>query len=203
MSTPHKNIINEGARIRQVLKDKGIKVIDFAARAGFSNQIAHYYLRKESIKRAKLVEFCEFINISLDDFYSWRQQPATDEPEETHHGKRLSTLIDQKGINKTKLAKRAGLSRRALYNLLEREVLTSEQLRKILPALEMTAGEFFSPKSSLYDGGTGYNQPEAWREKYYRSLEDYKSLTQEIATLRQENERLRATIESMGRSPDK
>ncbi|WP_295126645.1 helix-turn-helix domain-containing protein [uncultured Chitinophaga sp.] len=208
MNVDQKNIINEGARLKQVLKDKAIKVIDFAKRAGFSNQIAHYYLRQESIKRTTLVGFCEVLGISLEQFYSWNQVIKID-AEDLHQGKRLATLIDQKGINKTKLAERIRLSRRALYNLLELETLSAEQLRKVLSGLDMTVNEFLNP-GGFYDAGVEYNEAFNWREKYYGSLEDYKKLTQahqmsqhraelELAQLRAENERLKLQMEEFKR----
>ncbi|UYQ92997.1 helix-turn-helix transcriptional regulator [Chitinophaga horti] len=201
MNVAHKNIVNEGARLKQILKDKGIKVIEFARRLDFSNQIAHYYLRKESIKRSTLANFCEVINITLDTFYNWNQ-PVAEASEETHHGKKLLLIIEQKGMNKTKLAERIGLSRRALYNLLEKDTLTTDQLRKILPGLDMSLAEFLSPKG-VFDAGIGYNDANAWRDKYYGCLEDYKKLTQshqnsmrraeeEMEALRKEVEQLRA-----------
>lgn len=206
MNVVHKNIINEGARLRLILKDKGIKVIDFARLAGFSNQNAHNYLKQGDIKRATLTEFCKHINITLDQFYNWNQEIKTD-PFEAHQGKRLAALIEMKGVNKTKLAERVGLSRRALYNQLERETLTDEQLKRILPGLQMTLSEFLNPQST-YDPGLELAQVQTWREKYYGCLEDYKKLTQQhdivrqrgeqdLAMLRQENELLKARLDQL------
>ena len=83
-----------GQRLKQILKQKKIKIVDFADLAGFTNQIAHYHLRKSDMKRSTLEKFCEIISISPDEFYEWNsvsvrngEKPATSTV--IHHGTRL------------------------------------------------------------------------------------------------------------------
>src|SRR6185312_15356722 len=117
-------LIHMGQRLKQILKQKKIKIVDFADMAGFTNQIAHYHLRKSDMKRSTLEKFCELINISPEEFYEWNSV-AVSNGEKTgdnlvvHHGSRLMELIGERGLNKTRLAKRLGMSRRTMYNLFE------------------------------------------------------------------------------------
>ena len=60
-----------GHRLKQILKKKKIKIVDFAAMAGFTNQIAHYHLRKNDMKRATMERFCTLIDITPDEFMRW------------------------------------------------------------------------------------------------------------------------------------
>ncbi|WP_394338028.1 helix-turn-helix domain-containing protein [Chitinophaga lutea] len=186
MESVSKNIIHEGARLKQIVRDKRMKILDFAELAGFSNQIAHYYFRKEAIKRATLLEFCTLLGISLDEFYTWSNprrtplQPVSD----FHYGQRLNELIEEKGLNKTKLAERMGLSRRALYNLLDKAAFTGDQLKKICQVLDVGMKEFMG-SSQLEDGGVDMDL-ESWKDKYYKLLEDHNRALVEIARLKEE-----------------
>lgn len=163
-----------------------MKILDFARQAGFSNQIAHYYFRKEAIKRSTLLEFCTMLGISLDEFYAWTHprralpQPAQD----LHHGRRLDEMIEEKGLNKTRLANRMTLSRRALYNLLEKPVFTQEQLKKVCQVLEISQKEFVGGHSSD-ETGAEMADAETWKNKYYKLLEDFNVALLELARLRE------------------
>ncbi|WP_298711562.1 helix-turn-helix transcriptional regulator [Chitinophaga sp.] len=171
--------------MKQIVRDKGMKILDFARHADFSNQIAHYYFRKEAIKRSTLLEFCTMLGISLDEFYGWTHprralpQPAQD----LHHGRRLDEMIEEKGLNKTRLANRMALSRRALYNLLEKPVFTPDQLKKVCQVLEISQKEFIG--GSAEDGGAELADTESWKDKYYKLLEDYNQALLEISRLRE------------------
>lgn len=185
MDTVSKNIIHEGARLKQIVRDMRMKILAFAELAGFSNQIAHYYFRKEAIKRSTLLEFCTLLGISLDEFYAWTNpRKVTTPAQEFHHGNRLNTLIEEKGLNKTKLADRMGLSRRALYNLMEKPVFSSEQLRKVSQVLEIAPKEFLG-NGEMDDDGAELAEVETWKDKYYRLLEDYNKALVEIARLKE------------------
>lgn len=190
MESVSKNIIHEGARLKQIVRDKRMKILEFAELADFSNQIAHYYFRKEAIKRSTLLEFCTLLGISLDEFYNWSNprrvplQPVTD----FHYGQRLNELIEEKGLNKTKLAERMGLSRRALYNLLDRSAFTAEQLKKICLVLDVTQKEFLGGSGMVEDAGVD-TDVESWKDKYYKLLEDYNKALVEIARLKEQQER--------------
>lgn len=185
MEAVSKNIIHEGARLKQIVRDKKMKIVAFAEMAKFSNQIAHYYFRKEAIKRATLLEFCTLLSISLEEFYGWsnpRKQPPPSN--DFHHGQRLGTLIEEKGLNKTKLADRMGLSRRALYNLLDKATFTPEQLKKICQVLEITQKEF-SGSNQVNDGGEEMQEVESWKDKYYKLLEDHNKALVELSRLKE------------------
>lgn len=187
MEAVSKNIIHEGARLKQIVRDKRMKILEFAELADFSNQIAHYYFRKEAIKRSTLLEFCTLLGISLDEFYNWSHprrvpmQPVTD----FHHGRRLNELIEEKGLNKTKLAERMSLSRRALYNLLDKSAFTAEQLKKMCQVLDVSLKEFMGGNSVVEDAGVDMDI-ESWKDKYYKLLEDHNKALVEIARLKEE-----------------
>lgn len=186
MEAVSKNIIHEGARLKQIVRDKKMKILAFAETAGFSNQIAHYYFRKEAIKRATLLEFCTLLGISLEEFYAWNH-PRKLSPSlpDFHHGQRLGALIEEKGLNKTKLSERMGLSRRALYNLLEKAVFTPEQLKKVCQVMEITQKEFYGSWQTD-DGGEDMQEVDSWKDKYYRLLEDHNKALVEIARLKEQ-----------------
>lgn len=164
-----------------------MKILDFAELADFSNQIAHYYFRKEAIKRSTLLEFCTLLGISLDEFYTWTYPRRTplQAVHDFHYGRRLNELIEEKGLNKTKLADRMGLSRRALYNLLDKSVFTSEQLKKISQVLEMGPKEFLG-NNSVDDSGMEETEVESWKDKYYKLLEDHNKALVEISRLKEQ-----------------
>ncbi|MGE7777975.1 helix-turn-helix domain-containing protein [Chitinophaga sp. NPDC101104] len=185
MESVSKNIIHEGARLKQIVRDRGMKILDFARQAGFSNQIAHYYFRKEAIKRSTLLEFCTMLGISLDEFYGWTHpRRALPQPlQDLHHGHRLDALIEEKGLNKTRLANRMALSRRALYNLLDKPAFTGDQLKKVCQVLEISQKEFLG--GAVDDDGAELAETETWKDKYYKLLEDYNQALLEIARLRE------------------
>lgn len=185
------NIINEGVRLREILEDQQIKIVDFARKAGFTNQIAHYYLRKSEIKRSTLERFCTLLGITLEEFYQWnnhrnplKKYSPIEIEEEFHHGRRLQKLIQQKGLNKSRLAARLQISRRALYNLLERKSIELSQLEKICEALSISLEEFLHD-SHVSEATMHYQQDSKWKDKYYQLLEDHNKVLKEMAALKE------------------
>jgi len=183
-------LIHMGQRLKQILKQKKIKIVDFADMAGFTNQIAHYHLRKSDMKRSTLEKFCEIINITPEEFYEWNGIPATNgeksgEVAVMHHGGRLMELIGERGLNKTRLAKRLGMSRRTMYNLFEKEVFGAEELDRVVRSLEMTISGFLHP-GTLEDARQAENDEMlALREKYYKLLEEHNTLLKSYSSLKE------------------
>jgi transcriptional regulator with XRE-family HTH domain len=179
-----------GQRLKQILKQKKVKIVDFADMAGFTNQIAHYHLRKSDMKRSTLEKFCEIIGISPEDFYEWNSVPSVNGekgPEQAvlHHGDRLMELIGERGLNKTRLAKRLGMSRRTMYNLFEKEIFGAEELDRVVRALEMTTAGFLHP-GALEDTRHAENDEMlALREKYYKLLEEHNMLLKNYSSLKE------------------
>lgn len=179
-----KNIIHEGKRLKQIVRDKRIKILAFAKMADFSNQIAHYYFKEESIKRSKLTELCTVLGITLEEFYNWEHIPkASQRPTEVHHGQRLNELIGEKGLNKTRLAERMEISRRALYNLVEKATFTPAQMKAVCQVLDMTPKEFINGQV-VEEPGNNYQVTDVWKEKYYQLLEQHNQLLLELAKLK-------------------
>ncbi len=81
-------------------------------------------------------------------------------------------------------ANRMALSRRALYNLLEKPVFTPDQIKKVCQVLEISQKEFVG-NVGVDDGGTEYTDVESWKDKYYKLLEDYNQALLELARLRE------------------
>jgi transcriptional regulator with XRE-family HTH domain len=188
VNTVSKNIINEGARLKEILRDRKITILSFASKAGFSNQIAHYYLRKESIKRTKLQEICALLDITLEEFYNWNNRPgAGSSAGMVHHGLRLSRLLEAKGFNKSEFARSLGLSRRGLYNLMERVQFKPKLIERIADLLDITTEEFLRATHFLDDGALISPDAVVWREKYYQLLEAYNQLLIQIHPPRQTN----------------
>ncbi|SEW12783.1 Helix-turn-helix domain-containing protein [Chitinophaga sp. YR573] len=182
-------LIHMGQRLKQILKQKKIKIVDFADLAGFTNQIAHYHLRKSDMKRSTLEKFCELINVTPEEFYEWNSVTVNSgdkagEHTVLHHGSRLMELIGERGLNKTRLAKRLGMSRRTMYNLFEKEVFGAEELERVSRALEMTTAGFLYP-GVLEDARQADNDEMlAMREKYYKLLEEHNLLLKSYSSLK-------------------
>jgi transcriptional regulator with XRE-family HTH domain len=179
-----------GQRLKQILKQKKIKIVDFADMSGFTNQIAHYHLRKSDMKRSTLEKFCEIISITPEEFYEWNSVPSSQggkqgESTVLHHGSRLMELIGERGLNKTRLAKRLGMSRRTMYNLFEKEVFGADELDRVSRALEMSNAGFLHP-GVLEDVRQADNDEMlAMREKYYKLLEEHNLVLKSNASLKE------------------
>lgn len=189
-------LIHMGQRLKQILKQKKVKIVDFADMAGFTNQIAHYHLRKSDMKRSTLEKFCEIINISPEEFYEWNSVSVIngEKPPASsvlHHGHRLMELISERGLNKTRLAKRLGMSRRTMYNLFDKEQFGSEELDKVSRALEISSTGFLHP-GSLDDTRIADNDEMlALREKYYKLLEEHNLLLKTHSSTKEALEQLK------------
>lgn len=183
-------LIHMGQRLKQILKQKKIKIVDFADMAGFTNQIAHYHLRKSDMKRSTLEKFCEIIGISPEEFYEWNSVPSSgtekgNEHTVLHHGGRLMELIGERGLNKTRLAKRLGMSRRTMYNLFEKEIFGAEELDRVVRALEMTTNAFLHPGTMEDSRQAENDEMLALREKYYKLLEEHNQLLKSYSSLKE------------------
>lgn len=179
-----------GQRLKQILKQKKIKIVDFADMAGFTNQIAHYHLRKSDMKRSTLEKFCEIISITPEEFYEWNNVPSSNgekgaENTVLHHGNRLMELIGERGLNKTRLAKRLGMSRRTMYNLFEKEIFGAEELDRVVRALEMTTSGFLHPGAFEDTRQAENDEMLALREKYYKLLEEHNQLLKNYASVKE------------------
>lgn len=192
-------LIHMGQRLKQILKQKKIKIVDFADMAGFTNQIAHYHLRKSDMKRSTLEKFCEIINITPEEFYEWNSAATVtgDRQGETtvvHHGGRLMELIGERGLNKTRLAKRLGMSRRTMYNLFEKENFGAEELDRVSRALEMSVTMFLHPGSLEENRQADNDEILAMREKYYKLLEEHNLLLKNYTSLKESHEELKKEV---------
>lgn len=192
-------LIHMGQRLKQILKQKKIKIVDFADMAGFTNQIAHYHLRKSDMKRSTLEKFCEIVGITAEEFYEWNSitinnNNGDDETVVLHHGGRLMELIGERGLNKTRLSKRLGMSRRTMYNLFEKEAFGPEEVEKVARALEMTTAGFLHP-GAVEDARLADNDEMlAMREKYYKLLEEHNGLLKNYASLKESLEQAKKDI---------
>ncbi|MVT07295.1 helix-turn-helix domain-containing protein [Chitinophaga tropicalis] len=192
-------LIHMGQRLKQILKQKKIKIVDFADMAGFTNQIAHYHLRKSDMKRSTLEKFCEIISITPDEFYEWNNVPSLNgekpgEPIVIHHGGRLMELVGERGLNKTRLAKRLGMSRRTMYNLFEKEAFNAEELDRVVRALEMTITGFLNPGALEEARLADNDEMMVLREKYYKLLEEHNLLLKNFASLKEGLEQAKKDI---------
>lgn len=183
-------LIHMGQRLKQILKQKKIKIVDFARMAGFTNQIAHYHLRKSDMKRSTLERFCALVGITAEEFYQWNNMVVLKGGKAqvntvAHHGQRFTELIEEKGLNKSKLARRLDMSRRTMYNLFEKASFEPAEMEIVTKALEITETAFLHP-NTLEDVRTAdSDELLAMREKYYRLLEDYNHLLKQHNALKE------------------
>ncbi|GAA0532608.1 helix-turn-helix domain-containing protein [Chitinophaga japonensis] len=183
-------LIHMGQRLKQILKHKKIKIVDFARMAGFTNQIAHYHLRKSDMKRSSLERFCSLVGITAEEFYNWNNAVTlkTGQGQVTtvaHHGQRFTELIEEKGLNKSKLARRLDMSRKNMYDLFEKAAFDPLEMESVTKALEVTESTFLHPNMVTDVRIADSEEMLAMREKYYRLLEDYNQLLKQHNALKE------------------
>jgi transcriptional regulator with XRE-family HTH domain len=182
-------LIHMGQRLKQILKQRKIKIVDFARMAGFTNQIAHYHLRKSDMKRSTLERFCALMGITPEEFYHWNNMVVVKGGKGqvttvAHHGQRFTELIEEKGLNKSKLARRLDMSRRTMYNLFEKILFEPAEMEIVTKALEITEAAFLHPNTAEDPRAADSDEMLAMREKYYRLLEDYNQLLKQHNALK-------------------
>lgn len=180
------SLIHMGHRLKQILKQKKIKIVDFATMAGFTNQIAHYHLRKSDMKRATMERFCALIGITPEEFMRWNGAMQLVNGKSIHHGERLQHIIAEKGLNKSKLAGRLDMSRRTMYNLFEKESFSPDELDRVAKGLDMSVDGFLNPGIVQEARNTDSEEMMLLREKYYKQLEEYTQLLKSHAALKDE-----------------
>ncbi|MCW3462229.1 helix-turn-helix domain-containing protein [Chitinophaga nivalis] len=180
------SLIHMGQRLKQILKQKKIKIVDFAKMAGFTNQIAHYHLRKGDMKRATMERFCGLIGITIEEFVRWNGAMLLTNGKSIHHGNRLQAIIAEKGLNKSKLAGRLNMSRRTMYNLFEKENFSPDELDRVVKGLDTTTDAFLNPGLVQESRNTDSEEMMLLREKYYKLLEEHNQLLKNYALLKDE-----------------
>ncbi|MBV7528866.1 helix-turn-helix transcriptional regulator [Chitinophaga sp. sic0106] len=187
------SLIHMGHRLKQILKQRKIKVIDFAKKAGFTNQIAHYHLRKSDMKRANLERFCTIIGITTEEFMRWNGAQLIAQDKNLHHGERLVAIIAEKGLNRSRLAERMDMSRRTMYNLFEKQTFSPSELERAAKAVDISLEAFLNPGTVDEARNSDTEEMMTQREKYYKLLEDhnellhlYNNLKDEVIQLRRE-----------------
>ncbi|WP_325536565.1 helix-turn-helix transcriptional regulator [Chitinophaga sp.] len=188
------SLIHMGQRLKQILKQKKIKIVDFAKMAGFTNQIAHYHLRKSDMKRSTMERFCTLIGIGPEEFIRWNGAMQVSSGEQVHHGQRLQHIIAEKGLNKSRLAERLGMSRRTMYNVFAKEVFSPDELDRVAKGLDMTTETFLNPGNVQEARYTDSEEMMLMREKYYKLLEEHNNLLKSYAALKDELIKLKKEI---------
>ncbi|RBL93666.1 helix-turn-helix domain-containing protein [Chitinophaga flava] len=188
------SLIHMGQRLKQILKQKKIKIIDFAKMAGFTNQIAHYHLRNSDMKRVNLERFCQLIEITPDEFIRWNGSTQLANGKNIHHGNRLQDLIAEKGLNKSKLAERLNMSRRTMYNVFEKETFSPDELDRVARGLDMTTEAFLNPGTIQETRQTESEEMMVLREKYYKILEEHNQLLKNYAAIKDDMIKLKKEL---------
>lgn len=196
------SLIHMGHRLKQILKQKKIKIVDFATMAGFTNQIAHYHLRKSDMKRATMERFCNLIGITPDEFMRWNGAMQLANGKSIHHGERLQHIIAEKGLNKSKLAGRLEMSRRTMYNLFEKESFSPDELDRVAKGLDMSVDGFLNPGTLQEGRNTDSEEMMLLREKYYKLLEEYTQLLKSQATLKDDVVQLKKELAAFRKQHD-
>ncbi|PUZ28253.1 hypothetical protein DCC81_01850 [Chitinophaga parva] len=182
-----------GKRLKQILNDKHIKIVDFAKKAGFTNQIAHYYLRKKDIKRTTLERFCKVIGITVQDFMQWEGSVQPDGV--LHYGQRFRQLVSEKGINKTRVADLLGITRREAAALAEKPMFSESEMETVLKGLKISIEHFLNP--DVVDDKPPPPRDQLLRERYYRLLEEHTALLKEVAAYKEEVRLLQESLEKL------
>ncbi|MBV8254494.1 MAG: helix-turn-helix domain-containing protein [Chitinophaga sp.] len=190
-------LIHMGQRLKLILKQRKIKVIDFAKKAGFTNQIAHYHLRKSDMKRANLERFCTIIGITPDEFMRWNGAQLIAQDKNLHHGQRLLDIIAEKGLNRSRLAERMDMSRRTMYNLFEKSTFSPSELERAARAVDMSLEAFLNPGTVAEARLSDSEEMMTQREKYYKLLEDHNELLRMYSDLKDEVIQLRRELQEI------
>ncbi len=186
---PH-SLPDMGQRLKQILKKKRIKIVDFAKMAGFTNQIAHYYLRKKEIKRATLERFCQLIGITVQDFMEWDGAQYTEGV--LHYGQRFLALVEEKGINKTRLSALLHMTRKDAASLGAKAVFSETELDAVLKGLNISLEYFLNP--GMPEDAPQPPRDQLMRERYYRLLEEHNVLLKEVADYKEKVSQLQQEI---------
>ncbi|MFY0253200.1 helix-turn-helix domain-containing protein [Chitinophaga sp. 30R24] len=193
------SLIHMGHRLKQILKQKKIKIVDFATMAGFTNQIAHYHLRKSDMKRATMERFCTLIGITPEEFMRWNGAMQLTNGKVIHHGERLQHIIAEKGLNKSKLAGRLNMSRRTMYNLFEKSTFSPDELDRVAKGLDMNVDNFLNPGVVQEARQTDSEEMMILREKYYKLLEEHNLVLKTNAALKDEIFQLKKDLTTVAR----
>ncbi len=105
-----------------------------------------------------------------------------------HRGEIVKAAIYKSGYSITKLAERMGKSRRWMYLLFENSSVSLDVIIKIgeiihhdfsneISELKNTPKSFIEPRSYY---GKDENNPEYWKNKYLKLLEEYTALLKKV-----------------------
>ncbi|RAJ10549.1 hypothetical protein LX64_00153 [Chitinophaga skermanii] len=175
--------VHEGILLRRLITKRNMTVKDFSLLVGFAYQSAHYYLRKEFIKRSKLQEFLYLLNCDEEEFYSLQDDNYQYTP---HHGQRLLSLLSEYGINKTRFAINLKIKRSALYALFQEETFDYNMLTNVCSLLGITPHQFDAFNWMVAEDNEPFARPAKhdYRDKYLHEKEKNISLADAYSILK-------------------
>ncbi|ATL46221.1 hypothetical protein COR50_03020 [Chitinophaga caeni] len=189
--------VHEGLLLRKLLKKKNMSVVDFRKLMGFSYQSAQYHLRKEAIKRSTLEKFLEKLETDPNEFYGL-QQGGKPVHYQFHHGKRLLEMLDKMGFNKTRFAKRLGVTRQKIYELFQTTIFESAMLLQICDTLGISMDHFETPNEMVAEPNVEAPPKEVnYRVKYYRVMEKKYELEELCDLLTAEKNSLQQALQTL------
>lgn len=142
-------LINEGQRLKKWLEVRRVKVSKMAKDLNMPRENMYHYFKIEQIKRAKLLGFCKYLNISIDEFYNLNKQ--AEKSNDIHHGHKLEKYLDDSGINKSAVAPKLNLSRQGLYNLFDRPQFDAPLLSTISKKLKVPISYFNTEEATTVE----------------------------------------------------
>lgn len=100
-----------GAKLKQIIDDKGLKVSDLALQTGLNSQTIYSLISRDSNKVSidALVKICNVLNVSVEELNQY------DIKEKMDKGKRIRALREAAGMTQTELANKIGTTKQNLY----------------------------------------------------------------------------------------
>jgi len=140
MSLPYN--IHAGARLRRILRQKGIVILHYSKKAGLTPQGLYRYFSQATIKREKLEVLLDAVPITLEDFYHWDSLAAN----AWHQGELLLLYLAKQKIKTKQLTDRLHLSENDVQEWLDCSQFSEVQLRTLEHQLGLDPAYFTDPQ---------------------------------------------------------
>ncbi|WP_420979957.1 helix-turn-helix domain-containing protein [Chitinophaga sp. 30R24] len=152
MSVPY--YIHAGARLRRILRQKEIVILQYAKKAGLTPQGLYRYFSQAVIKKNKLEKLLDAVPVTMTAFHQWDSLNH----DSLHQGELLLLYLAQHRIKPLQLADRLQLHINEMYDWFDCPQFNDMQLQQLQRCLELLPEHF-----------TGYlelKQDTNWIEAY-------------------------------------
>ncbi|WP_160714589.1 hypothetical protein [Chitinophaga solisilvae] len=149
--------IHEGARLRRILRQKNIIILQYAKQTGLTPPGLYRYFNQPVIKARKLDTLLAAIPLTKNDFYHWDSL----ENLPLHQGELLLLYFAQQKLSLRGVAASLEITVPELYDWLDTDRFSPEQLTQLYQRLGLPATYFTDPVHAQ----KGVNWLEAYLDK--------------------------------------